>query len=70
MYFVTALSYFTLESEGGFRRHRLPRVGAFQRGEAELEGSDVVPGRMVRLAVILDRAEEFAHGPLEARLEP
>ena len=48
----------------------LPRVGAFEGGEAELEGSEVVPGAMDGLTVVLDGAEQFAHGPLESRLEP
>jgi hypothetical protein len=49
---------------------RLAGVGALQGGEAKLEGSEVVPGAMVGLTVILDGTKEFAHCPLESRLEP
>ena len=70
MYFVIVLSCATLESGGLFQCDRVTRVGAFQGREAEFEGSEVVPGSMVGLTVILDGAKEFAHRPLESRLEP
>ena len=48
----------------------LTGVGAFKGGEAELEGSEVVPCSMAWFAVFFDGAEELAHGSLEAGIEP
>jgi len=45
-------------------------AGAFHRGKAERDAAEVVGGGVFRLAILLNGAEEFAHGPGHAVRKP